>query len=39
MRYRINLDTLSLKKLNENEEFKFDLIIAKDDATSSEKAS
>jgi len=39
MRYRINLDALSLKKLNKNEEFKFNLIVAKDDVVFSEKTS
>jgi hypothetical protein len=39
MRYRANLDALSLKKLNKNEEFKFNSIVAKDDATFSEKTS
>jgi len=39
MRYRINLNAFALKKLNKNEEFKSNLIVAKDDVTSSEKAS
>ena len=39
MRYRVNLDTLSLKEWNENEEFEFDLIVAKDDVALSKKAS
>jgi len=33
----INLDTLSLKKLDKNEEFEFDLIVAKNNVASSEK--
>ncbi len=39
MRYRVNLNTLSLKELNKNEEFEFNLIVAKDDVASSEKTS
>ncbi len=39
MRYCVNFDALSLKKLNKNEKFKFNLIVTKDDATSSEKTS
>ncbi len=37
MRYWINLNTFSLKKSNKNKEFKFDLIVAKDNATSNRK--
>ncbi len=39
IRYCINFDALSLKELNKNEEFKSNLIVAKDDATSSKKTS
>ena len=39
MRYRVNLDAFSLKKLDKNEEFKSNLIVAKDDATLDEKTS
>ncbi len=37
MRYRVNFDTLFLKKLDKNEEFEFDLIVAKDDVVFNEK--
>ena len=37
MRYRINLNTFSLKKLNKNEEFEFNLIVAKGNVASSKK--
>ncbi len=37
IRYCVNLDALSLKKLDKNEDFKFDLIVAKDNAIFSEK--
>jgi len=39
MRHRANLDALSLKELDKNEEFKFDSIVAKDNVASSEKTS
>jgi len=39
MRYRVNLDALSLKELDKNEEFEFDLIVAKDDVAFNEKTS
>jgi len=39
MRYRVNLDAFSLKKSNENEEFKSNSIIAKDDVAFGEKTS
>ncbi len=37
MRYCVNFDALFLKELDKNEEFKSNLIIAKDDVASSEK--
>jgi len=39
MRYCINFDTLSLKKSNKNEEFKSNLIVAKDDVAFDKKTS
>ncbi len=35
--YRINFDTLSLKELKKNEEFKSNLIVTKDKVTFNEK--
>ncbi len=34
MRYRVNLNTLSLKKLNENDKFVFDNIVTNDKSKS-----
>jgi len=39
MCYRINLNALSLKELNKNEEFKFNLIVTKDDVALNKKTS
>ncbi len=39
MRYRVNLDALSLKKLNKNEEFESNSIVAKNDIIFDEKTS
>ncbi len=39
MRYRVNFDTFFIKKLDKNEEFKSNLIIAKDDVAFDEKTS
>jgi hypothetical protein len=39
MRYCVNFDALSLKELDKNEEFKSNLIVAKDNVASSEKTS
>ena len=39
MRYCVNFDAFFLKKLNKNEEFKFNLIVTKDNVASSEKTS
>ncbi len=39
IRYCVNFNTFFLKKLNKNKEFKFNLIVAKDNATFNIKTS
>jgi hypothetical protein len=39
MRYCVNFNALSLKELDKNEEFKSNLIVAKDNVTFNEKTS
>jgi len=39
MRYCVNLNALSLKKLNKNKKFEFNLIIAKDNIVFNKKIS